>query len=68
MLEENLDIYDVWEAPSGNLFIKMSDEHSLAIGAKGHHSPNDFWDPKRSNYVRSDNVTKVKKIGKIVFD
>ena len=38
MVEKDLKIYDVWEAPSGNLFIKLTNEYSIAIGVKGNHN------------------------------
>jgi len=67
--EKDLDILDVWESPNGNLFIKVSDEYSIGIGAKGHHAPNNEWgELKRSQYVKASNVCPVKKVGKIVFD
>jgi len=39
MIEKDLDIYDVWEAPNGNVFIKISNGYSIAIGPKGYHNP-----------------------------
>lgn len=69
MLEKELEIYDVWKAPNGNLFVKMTDDYSIAIGAKGDHGPTETWgELTRSQYVKSNNITKVKKVGKIVFD
>ena len=68
MIEKDLKIYDVWESPNGNLFIKISDNYSIAIGPKGNHEPNIEWgDLIRTQYVKSNNVTPVKKVGKIVF-
>lgn len=69
MLEKDLDVYDVWEAPSGNLFIKVSDDYSIAFGSKGNHEPNEEWgELKRTQYVKSNNVVPVKKVGKIIFE
>ena len=69
MLEKDLEVYDVWESPNSNLFIKVCDEFSIAIGAKGNHSPNCEWrELERSQYVKSSDVVPVKKVGKIVFD
>lgn len=66
MLEKDLDIYDVWEAPTGNLFIKLTDEYSIAIGPKGIHAPTEEWsDLKRTQFVKANNVTVVKKVGSI---
>jgi hypothetical protein len=68
IFEKDLDIYDVWEAPSGNCFIKISNDYSIAIGPKGSHEPNEVWgDLKRTQYVKSNNITPVKKIGNIIF-
>ena len=44
MLEKDLEIYDVWESPSGNLFIKMTEDYSIAIGSKGCHEPTQLFD------------------------
>ena len=41
MTEKDLKIYDVWESPNGNLFLKVYDGWSLALGPKGDHNPND---------------------------
>lgn len=69
MLEKDLKIYDVWESPNGNLFIKISDDYSIGIGTKGHHEPNEeYGDLKRTQYVKSDSVTPVKRVGRMVFD
>ena len=69
MIEKDLGIYDVWEAPSGNLFIKISDDYSIAIGVKGNHEPNEEWgDLKHTQYVKSNNITTVKKVGRIIFE
>lgn len=46
MLEKDLDIYDIWQSPNGNLFIKISDDYSIGIGIKGHHEPNEEWGEK----------------------
>ena len=69
MLERDLEIYDIWESPNGNLFIKISNDYSIGIGAKGHHEPNEEWgELKRTQYVKSSNITPVKKVGRMVFD
>jgi hypothetical protein len=69
MTEKDLEIYDVWESPNGNLFIKLTDDYSIAIGPKGEHQPlEDANDLKRTQYVKSNDVFLVKKVGKIVFD
>jgi hypothetical protein len=68
-LEKDLEIYDIWESPNGNLFIKISDDYSIGIGTKGNHEPNEEWgELKRTQYVKSNNITPVKKVGKMVFD
>jgi hypothetical protein len=66
-LEKDLAVYDVWKSVNGNLFIKLTDEHSIAIGSKGHHVPSEY-DLKQSQYVKKNNVTPVKKVGRIIFD
>jgi len=69
MLEKDLEIYDIWESPNENLFIKISDDYSIGIGTKGHHEPNEEWgELKRTQYVKSNNITPVKKVGRMVFD
>lgn len=67
MLEKDLEIYDVWESVNGNLFIKMTENHSIAIGAKGCHAPHDH-ELVMSQYVKRNNVVPVKKVGRIIFD
>ena len=66
MLEKDLNIYDVWKLPNGNLFIKICDEFSIAIGPKGYHSPLPH-ELKQGLYVKSNNITPVKKVGCIIF-
>ena len=38
-LEKDLEIYDIWESPNGNLFIKISGDYSIGLGSKGNHEP-----------------------------
>ena len=64
ILEKDLEVYDVWESPNGNLFIKIHKEYSLAIGAKGFHKPTSI---KERPYVKANNITPVKKVGRINF-
>jgi hypothetical protein len=66
MKEQDLEIYDVWKSPNGNLFIKISNNYSISIGPKGSHEPNDV-DLKMSQYVKSSPIVPVKKVGKINF-
>ncbi len=66
MKEKDLEVYDVWESPNGNLFIKMTEDHSIAIGAKSNHEPNE--NDNKSPYVKRNDITPVKKVGRIVFD
>ena len=69
MLEKDLEIYDIWESPNGNLFIKLSEDWSIAIGPKGHHQPNVEWgELNRSQYIKRNDVTPVKKVGKLKFE
>lgn len=69
MLEKDLEIYDIWESPNENLFIKISDDYSIGIGKKGHHEPNEEWgELKRSQYIKSNEITPVKKVGRMIFD
>lgn len=68
MKEKDLKVYDVWEAPNGNLFIKVCDEYSLAIGSKENHAPNKtFGDLNKTQYTKRSEIIEVKKIGKIEF-
>ena len=49
-------------------FIKVSEEYSLAIGSKGHHGPTEIGnDLNHTQYIKSNNITSVKKVGKIKF-
>ncbi len=69
MLEKDLDVYDIWQAPNGNLFIKITDDYSIGIGSKGHHEPQGaLGELNRTQYVKENNVTPVKKVGRMVFD
>jgi hypothetical protein len=68
-LEKDLDIYDVWESHNQNIFIKVSDSYSIAIGSRGNHEPNAEWgELKSTQYVKANDVSPVKKIGRIIFD
>ena len=67
MLEKDLDIYDVWQAPNDNLFIKVSEEYSIAIGPKGHHAPSKTWNElSHSQYVKRGDVPVIK-VGKVII-
>lgn len=66
MLEKDLDIYDVWESVNGNLFIKLTEEDSIGIGAVGEHAPNEY-DFGKSQFIKADNVSEVKKVGKLIL-
>lgn len=66
-LAKDLKIYEVYKTPNGNLFIKLSDNYSMAIGPKGDHEPNEFEDIKLTSLVPINNVVPVKKVGKLVF-
>ena len=69
MLEKDFEIFDVLEAPSGNLFIKVSDEYSLAIGSRYSPKPNIEWgELTRSQYVKRSEITPMIKVGRLVFD
>lgn len=39
MEERHTEIYDLYEAASGNLFIKLTNIYSIAIGRKENHNP-----------------------------
>jgi hypothetical protein len=68
--EKDLEIYDIWEASNGNLFIKLSNNYSIAIGGKG-MTDSDIENGlslKTTSWVKSNDISPVKKIGKIVFD
>lgn len=67
MLEKDLEVYDVWESPNENLFIKISDNFSIAIGPKGYHEPSES-ELKHSAYLKRNEIVPVKKVGRIIFD
>jgi len=67
MKEKDLKIYDVFKSVNGNLFIKMTEDYSIAIGAKGHHAPHE-WELKSTQYVKRSDISNVKKVGRIIFD
>jgi hypothetical protein len=67
--EKDLEIYDVWESPNGNLFIKLSENYSIAIGPPGKHDPNSEWgELETSQYVRASNIVPAKKVGSLVLN
>lgn len=68
MLEKDLEIYDVWESPNKNLFIKISDNYSIAIGEKGEHEPLKGYYENQTLYVKRSETCEVKKVGRIIFD
>ena len=69
MTEHDLEIYDLWESSSGNLFLKISDRYSIALGPKGHHDPHpDGHCLKMSQYVEANGISEAKKVGRLIFD
>ena len=66
MTEKDLNIYDVWQSPNGNLFIKIGDNYAIGIGQKGHHEPTN--DKEGAPFVKINGDFPVKKVGKIIFD
>jgi len=64
--EKDLEIYDVWESPNGNLFLKMGGGYSLALGVRGFSEPIKR-DLENCQFVKSSN-TRAKKVGRIIFD
>jgi len=69
MKEKDLEIYDVYESSNGNLFIKLTEEYSIAIGSKGNHKPYKDWgDLDNTQYVKRNDVAEVEKVGRLVFD
>lgn len=67
MKENEVEIYDVYKTSSGNLFIKLTPEYSIGIGAKEQHTPNEF-DVKMSQFVKVTNIIDVEVVGKLQFD
>lgn len=66
--EKELKIYDVWQSPNGNLFIKISDDYSIAIGPKGGHHPIvESGDLNHTQYIKSNDLKYCKKVGKLKF-
>lgn len=69
MVEKDLEIYDVWESPNKNLFIKINKDYSLAIGQKEYHQEEfEVEQLKITQYVKSNDITPVKRVGRIIFD
>jgi len=51
------------------MFIKVTGEYSIAIGSKGNHNPNKEWNKlDRTQYVKSNDVSPVMRVGKLIFD
>lgn len=67
--EKDLEIYDIYKTPNGNLFIKMTDDYSIAIGHKGDHKPSEVWkELEKTQFVKLSDFIPVKKVGRLVFD
>lgn len=67
MKEKDVPRYSVYKTPTDNLFIKTSDTHSIAIGARGDHKPSKL-DLRNSQYVENTNgVVTCEIVGKLVF-
>ena len=65
--ESDLDVYDVFESANGNMFIKITNKYSIAIGPRENHEPYDH-DLDSTQYIKGNDVHVVKKVGKLVFD
>ena len=65
LCEKDIEIYDVWESTNGNVFIKVTEKYSLALGPKGQHEP--FSGEVNVPYVKQYDEGRATKIGKIVF-
>jgi hypothetical protein len=65
-LEKELELYDVWESPNGNIFIKMGAGWSIGIGHINGHQPNQL-DLSKTQYVKESDTVPVKKVGKLVI-
>ncbi len=61
--EKDLDVYDLWQSPNSNLFLKINENESLVLGPyKEHHSDTNG----RLTYfstVQSNSITEVKHVG-----
>ena len=78
IIENDLKNWDVYEAPTGNIFIKFGDSYAIAIGTKNNLVPDkkNVWSNTAECYhdvytlpcVKSESKTlEVKKIGKVKF-
>jgi hypothetical protein len=65
-VEADLEVYDLWQAPSGNLFLKVNEEYSIPIGTIGNHGPDEHNPVLR--FSPSNDVTPVKKVGRLQID
>lgn len=67
LTEDDLEIYDVYKSANGNLFIKITNEYSIALGPKEDHQPYDI-DLNSTQYVKRNNVHRLTKVGRIEFN
>jgi len=67
VFEKDLEIYDVFESPNGNLFLKIDCNYSIPLGPKT-SDPLDLEDIDFGlGYVKSSIITPIKKVGSIKF-
>lgn len=64
MLEEDLAINDIWESVNGNLFLKISNDYSLALGNIDLNKI-ELVDLLGCKLTPANNVSPVKKIGSV---
>lgn len=69
MLEDDLQILDLWQSPNGNLFLKIDSEFSVVLGPAeclGEVDPrekNEMYPSRR--LIPKNNVTPVVKVGRL---
>lgn len=67
-IESDLNIFDVWESPNGNLFLKINDEYSVPLGHKS--SVGQVLQGMENDhcFIKRNNITAVKKVGQVIMN
>lgn len=64
--EFDLKVYDIFQTPYGNLFLKVDHQHSLPLGPYGHHGPSSDTDLDIP-YMKINAIVDVIKVGELKF-
>ena len=59
--EHDLKVLDLWQSSNGNLFLKVNESHSIALGT--FESFNDIDTDEEFNAIKSNPITTVRKVG-----